>query len=117
VPKPQYLRKPNRDPSHQDYVPLDVFPAELYPAWALDEGYLLSRRLNECALSVMTDAPYVPLEGVATGLLAQHCGITCQNDGWEWWRDPKGLAVVSHPLQTRDQIRVDWHEAWKKGKM
>lgn len=113
------LRTPDRDSSHLRYVSQDAYSQDLYPTWASEEGYLLSAHFNACAVSLLEDSPFIPMDGVSTGILAEKCHIGCVSDGWEWWKDDdpdKQLVVVSHPLQSKDMISVDWKEDWKEGR-
>jgi hypothetical protein len=78
---------------------------------------MLSRSFIKCALSKIANATFIPLEDVATGVLAEQCGIKCRSDDWAGPTDSATAALVSHPIQVRDQIVLNWHEAWKSGKM
>lgn len=105
---------PQRDPSHWDFVSEEAYPNEFFPTWASGEGYLLSRTFNECAVRMLENTSFIPMEGVATGILAELCNVQCQSDEWESWKDPSDLVIVSHPLEPKYMMTLDWSEDFKE---
>lgn len=87
--------------------------------YAHSMGYVLSREFNECAAShIATLGLMDTKDDVATGELAELCGVTCQEDGWDWWTDPSGNRldfIVSDLKGTAPMIFKHWWAMWKRG--
>jgi len=82
-------------------------------------GYVLSREFNECATSYIESVGLMSSkEDIATGELAELCGVTCQEDGWDWWKDPTGdsLAFITSGLKgAAPMIFQHWWVLSKRG--
>ena len=110
-------RVASRDTSYYWYTSEEVYRNEQYPVWAQGLGYVLSRKFNQCAVAKLAQMDFMPWEDVATGILAEQCGVTCQRDEWEYWKDdhPTGFRTVEHHIKNRgDMLWVHWDEMEKK---
>lgn len=82
-------------------------------------GYVLSREFNECATTYIESSGVMSSkEEIATGELAELCGVTCQEEGWDWWKDPSGnsLDFITSDLKgAAPMIFKHWWVLWKRG--
>jgi hypothetical protein len=82
-------------------------------------GYVLSRDFNECATSYIESIGMMSTqEEIATGELAELCGVTCHEEGWDWWKDPTGNKldfITSEMKGAAPMIFKHWWVLWKRG--
>jgi len=64
---------PVRDPTSKRYISKSTYGRANFPFYLSGKGYLLSRRAAECMAGQMATQKFMPLEDVATGLLAEDC--------------------------------------------
>jgi hypothetical protein len=87
--------------------------------YAHSMGYVLSREFNECATSyIETLGLMSSKDDIATGELAELCGVTCQEEGWDWWKDPTGNSldfITSGLKSSAPMIFKHWWVLWKRG--
>ncbi|KAM3626112.1 uncharacterized protein V6R79_022771 [Siganus canaliculatus] len=65
-----------RDPNSKWYVPVDVYPHQQYPRYALGLGYVLSLDLPKKLLEASRHVAALYIEDVYLGLCMQHLGIS-----------------------------------------
>lgn len=91
------------------------------PKYAYGTAYVLSREFNECAAqSIASIGLMSNEEDVATGLLAELCGVSCNDDGLDWWKTPKenkrGLKFIDgHKKTSEEMLYKHWYVLWKRG--
>jgi hypothetical protein len=64
-------------------------------------------------MGLMSDKDYIQ-----TSALAELCGITCQEEGWDWWKDPTGKSIefiASGIKNAEAMIFKHWWVVWKRG--
>lgn len=66
--------KPFRDPEHKYYVSREEYPKEYFPPYCQGGGFVLSRKTVECAAVEMQRTPFVSMEDVYMGMVAERCG-------------------------------------------
>lgn len=67
--------KPYRDPQSKYFVPVSMWPDDVYPDYCGGAGYVLSRKALGCMATTMASEPYFPPEDVRTGIVAQKCRV------------------------------------------
>ena len=99
-----------------NFVSVETFPGESYPMYAFGEGYAVSKEFAACAAGWnLGEIPLLPSEAISTGLLAEACGFSCQDDEWEWWNHPENPAGVVHPLLKSQHMATVWRrDEWRK---
>ena len=85
----------NRNPSSQWYVSRKIFPDKVYPDYCSGAGYVLSKELVSCVDTKLATHTFMPMEDVATGILAKKCG-----------KQPVHSSLVQHmkPYKSDDFI-------------
>lgn len=66
------------------YMSKEEYPRDLFPPYAHGTGYALSKRFGKCAAKAMATMIPMPWEDVATGMLAETCGVTLTPSDPEW---------------------------------
>jgi len=67
------------------YMSKEEYPYDVFPPYAHGTGYALSTTFGMCATQAMaTTRYYMPWEDVATGMLAEACGVTLAPSDSEW---------------------------------
>lgn len=74
--------KPIRRKRNKWYVSRETWPHKYYPSYASGIGYALSRNFTSCAVGHLEDMKFMPNEDVATGILAESCGVRSSSHGW-----------------------------------
>ncbi|XP_074055684.1 LOW QUALITY PROTEIN: beta-1,3-galactosyltransferase 2-like [Macrotis lagotis] len=127
-PQPSFItgyiyknRMPVRNPNSKWYMPREVFPGTIYPAYCGGAGYIMSGCLALKILAVAKKIKTIYLEDVFVGLCLQHLRVKptpspldiFQFFGREYERcDFIQLAIV-HPIKPMDLlwIRTDFQKA------
>ena len=82
-------------------------------------GYALSREFNKCASGHIKSGGIMNAkEDVATGELAQLCGVSCQKEGWDYWMDSTGkkLSFIKRKMNnTGTMLYMHWYVLWERG--
>ena len=64
-----------RDPKSKWFVSKSAYSPDRYPDYCSGAGYALSKEANACIVGKLPTLRFMPREDVATGILAQQCGI------------------------------------------
>lgn len=64
-----------RDPKSKWFVSKSTYSPDRYPDYCSGAGYALSKEANACIVGKLPTLRFMPREDVATGILAQQCGI------------------------------------------
>lgn len=69
----------DRNPKSKWYVSRKTFSRNRYPDYCSGAGYVLSTNAVSCMVKKLHKFKYMPMEDVATGLLAEQCNIKASN--------------------------------------
>jgi hypothetical protein len=89
-------REEHGDPLNKKWIlSREEYPRETFPAYCRGIGYALSKAFGDCATRAMASTMLIPMpwEDVATGLLAEACGVEATSSADEW----SHLLVLSAP--------------------
>jgi hypothetical protein len=82
-------------------------------------GYALSFEFNKCASGyVKSGGTMNAKEDIATGELAELCGVSCQKEGWDYWMDSSGkkLSFIKREMKnTGAMLYMHWYVLWERG--
>merc|ERR1712238_391747 len=87
-------RRPDRDPSSKHYMPPGTYSPDLYPVSASGMGDALSSDFNNCASRHLESLPFMPMEDISVGMLAERCNAQCKLDEGKFTDGPGN--IVSH---------------------
>ncbi|XP_075692615.1 beta-1,3-galactosyltransferase 4 [Rhinoderma darwinii] len=78
---PQYMGRlhwhvsPSREPDNRHYVPQEIYGGNYFPPYCSGTGYILSREAAGHILEQVRSGPWLAVEDVYVGILAQAAGI------------------------------------------
>ena len=93
-------------------LPKSMFRPKVFPPYCTGAGYVLSNTALGCMLQRVEDLNYIVLEDVATGILAQQCGVEPIDSGGVIWvgtakrkLDPAAREwIVIHRVDDMEQM-------------
>ena len=98
-------------------MPLAIWPKKLYPVWASGLGYALSRNFNQCAIEHLADLPFMPMEDVSVGILAEKCKVECTQESWTWREGPDHTEywIAHHHVKEAKQMEnLHWQHHYDR---
>ena len=71
----RHYTRPFRDPEDKYYVSREEYAADYFPAYCQGGGFVLSRNFVECAAVEMAKTPFLSMEDVYMGMIAERCKV------------------------------------------
>jgi len=99
---------PIRNPSNKWSVSKEIYARNEYPNYCSGAGYALSKAFLTCAVPKLADFTFMPREDVATGLLAESCGIsptTVSSIDTGGRKEVSDTTVLKHYVKTEKEMQ------------
>ena len=102
-----------RNKSDKWYVSEEAYTRKFYPRYCSGSGYVLSRSFLTCAVTHLADTPFMPMEDVGTGILAQKCRVGAAHSSGVYYYLDKGNydhLIVNHEVKNQTRMLELWEK-------
>jgi hypothetical protein len=105
-----------RNSTHKWYVSEEIYPHAQYPDYCAGAGYVMSRNFLKCAVTHLADTPFMPMEDVGTGILAQKCHVIAKHSTGVYdndWNYDYSRMILKHRLKNHTTMLQFWEKLRK----